>query len=157
MRIISIDPGYERVGIAILEKIEGKEKVIFSECFKTDKGIPLNERILLIGTEVGKIVKEFTPEGMAIERLYFTTNQKTAMGVSEARGVIINEAKRVGLKVFEYTPLQVKIAVTGYGKASKNQVISMVKKLVSISQNVKSDDEIDAIAVGLTCLASERF
>jgi crossover junction endodeoxyribonuclease RuvC len=156
MKIISIDPGYERVGIAVLEKINGKEIVIFSECFKTKPGEPLNERILLIGKRVEKIIDEFQPEAMAIEKLYFTSNQKTAMGVSEARGVIINEAKQKGLKVFEYTPLQVKIAVASYGKATKSQVISMVRKLVKISDKTSSDDEIDAIAIGLTCLASER-
>ena len=156
MKIISIDPGYEKVGIAILEKIDGKEKVLFSECFKTKKSEPLNERIVLIGKEVEKIINKFDPEALAIEKLYFTTNQKTVMGVSEARGVMINKAKQKGLKVFEYTPLQVKIAVTGYGRATKGQVISMVKKLISVDVRVKSDDEIDAIAIGLTCLAIER-
>jgi len=173
MKIISIDPGYERVGIAVLEKTGGKEGVLFSECFKTKKSESLNERIMLIGKEVEKIINEFNPEALAIEKLYFTTNQKTAMGVSEARGVIINEAKKMGLKIFEYTPLQVKIAVTSYGRASKNQVATMVKKLVKISDkkgraymheprgdsgesSVESDDEIDAIAIGLTCLASEK-
>jgi len=157
MKIISIDPGYERVGIAVLEKEGDKNHLLFSECFKTKAGEPLSERIMLIGKEVEKIINEFKPEALAIEKLYFTTNQKTAMGVSEARGVIINEAKQKGLAVFEYTPLQVKIAVTSYGKASKSQVISMVKKLIKISEEIKSDDEIDAIAVGLTCLASEKF
>lgn len=157
MKILSIDPGYERVGIAILEKIDRVEQVIFSECFKTKKEEPLNERILLIGKEVEKVINEFKPKALAIEKLFFTTNQKTAMGVSEARGVIINEAKQKGLNVFEYTPLQIKIAVTGYGKATKSQVFSMVNKLVKIDSKIKSDDEIDAIAIGLTCLAIERF
>jgi crossover junction endodeoxyribonuclease RuvC len=157
MKIISIDPGYERVGIAILDNESGKERVLFSECFKTLKMFPLNERILLIAKKVEKIINEYQPVALAIEKLFFTTNQKTAMGVSEARGVIINEAKQKNLAVFEYTPLQVKIAVTGYGKATKGQVISMVHKLVKISDKIRSDDEIDAIAIGLTCFASERF
>lgn len=157
MKIISIDPGYERVGIAVLDKKDGKEVVLFSECFKTKKEEVLNERIMLIGKEVEKIITEFQPKALAIEKLFFTTNQKTAMGVSEARGVIINEAKQKGLGVYEYTPLQIKIAVTGYGKATKNQVLSMVTKLVKISDKITSDDEIDAIAIGLTCLATERF
>src|SRR3990172_9554351 len=157
MRIISIDPGYERVGIAVMEKAAGKEKVLYSNCFKTKAGTDLNQRIMLVGEETRRVINEFQPEVMAVEKLFFTTNQKTAMGVSEARGVIINEAKQKGLKVFEYTPLQVKMAVTGYGKATKGQVISMVNKLVSIGKEVKSDDEMDAIAIGLTCAASEKF
>ena len=157
MKILSIDPGYERVGIAVLEKSNGKEKVLYSECFKTKSGQPLNKRIFLIGQEVEKLIKDFKPGALAIESLFFTSNQKTAMGVSEARGVIIYEAQKMGLKIFEYTPLQIKIAVTSYGKASKNQVISMVKKLVPISEKISSDDQIDAIAIGLTCLASEKI
>ena len=93
---------------------------------------------------------------MAIEKLFFTTNQKTAMGVSEARGVIIYEGSKTGLKIFEYTPLQIKIAVTGYGKADKSQVLFMVKKLIKIDDSIKSDDEIDAIAIGLTAFAHQR-
>lgn len=158
MKIISIDPGYERIGIAIVEKNEHeKERVLFSECFKTSPKIPLSDRFLLIGEEVRKVIQQYEPKAMAIETLFFTTNQKTAMGVAGARGVIIYEGMRTGLALYEYTPLQIKIAVTGYGKAAKEQVISMTKKLVSIDENINSDDEIDAIAIGLTCLASEKF
>lgn len=158
MKILSIDPGFERIGIAIIEKdIKGKEVLVYSECFKTKASLPFYERILLIGQKIETITKEYKPIALAIEKLYFTTNQKTVMGVAEARGVIIYSAIKHGLKIFEYTPPQIKVAVTGYGKADKTQVMSMVPKLISIPNKIKSDDELDAIAIGLTCLACERF
>ncbi len=158
MKIISIDPGYERLGIAILEKTHGqKDNLIYSECFKTSAEMPFSERLGNIGEKIRTVIEKYYPEAMAIETLFLTTNQKTAMRVSEARGVIIYEAARAGLKIFEFTPLQIKIAVSSYGKADKKQVYLMVKKLIDISEEIKSDDEIDAIAVGLTCLASANF
>ncbi len=157
MKIISIDPGYERVGIAIVEKNnKGKEELIYSDCFKTSKELPLSERLFLIGQEVDRIIKKYKPEAMAIETLFFTSNQKTVMGVSEARGVIIYQALFNKIPSFEYTPLQIKIAVTGYGRGDKKQVISMVNNLIKIEKEIKYDDEYDAIAVGLTHLASHR-
>jgi len=153
MRILAIDPGYERVGIAIL----GKDTLVFSECFKTSSKIPFSERLFLIGREIESVIKKYKPKLLAIEKLFFATNQKTAMSVSEAKGVIVYEAKKAGLKIFEYTPLEIKIAVTGYGKSDKKSVIDMVKKLIKINENKNSDDEIDAIAVGLACFAREKF
>ena len=155
MKIISIDPGYERVGIAILEKEQGgKETILYSDCFKTNPKDKLENRILLIGKEVESLIKKYSPKYLAIENLFFTTNQKTAMGVAEARGAIIYEAKRNNLEIVEYTPLQIKNAVTGYGKADKNQVHSMVNNLIKLENKKYIDDEIDAIAVGLTAFAS---
>ena len=158
MRIISIDPGFERIGIAILEKKQGeKETLVFSECFKTTPKLSLNERIKNIGEEVEILIKKYKPEALSIEKLYFTTNQKTVMGVAEARGVIIYCGTKNGLQIFEYTPPQIKVAVTGYGKANKEMVMSMVPKLIKINKNIKSDDELDAIAIGITCLACEKL
>jgi crossover junction endodeoxyribonuclease RuvC len=158
MRLLSIDPGYERIGIAIIEHNENKKDVlVYSTCFKTSNKIPFCERLRLVGEEVEKIIKKYKPGVLAIEKLYFTTNQKTVMGVSEARGVIIYCASHLGLKIFEYTPPQIKVAVTGYGKADKNMVMNMVPKLINIDISTNSDDELDAIAVGLTCLACEKF
>jgi len=158
MRILSIDPGFERVGIAIIEKtFLKKDLLIYSNCFKTTTKISLNERIKNIGNEVEKIIKKYKPQALAIEKLYFTTNQKTVMGVAEARGVIIYAATKNNLPIYEYTPPQIKVAVTGYGKASKQMVMSMVPKLIDIKSDINSDDEVDAIAIGLTCLACERL
>lgn len=158
MRILGIDPGFERVGIAVLEKTnKQKDVVVYSSCFKTSNKIPFHTRLKNIGLEIENVIKKFKPEILAIEKLYFTTNQKTVMGVSEARGVIVYIASKNNLLVFEYTPPQIKVAVTGYGKASKEMVMSMVPKLINIDNKINSDDELDAIAIGLTCLACERF
>jgi crossover junction endodeoxyribonuclease RuvC len=158
MKIIAIDPGFERIGIAIIEKVgKQKETLEYSACFKTSAKIPFHLRLTAIGEEMEKIIKKYKPKVLAIEKLYFTTNQKTVMGVSEARGVIVYSASRNGLDVFEYTPPQIKIAVTGYGKADKNMVMKMVPKLIEMDMRTNSDDELDAIAIGLTCFACERF
>ncbi len=158
MKLLAIDPGFERVGVAVIERQpKQKDILIFSECFKTSAKIPFHERLTQIGTEVERIIQEYTPVALAIEKLYFTSNQKTVMGVSEARGVIIYSASRNGLDIFEYTPPQIKVAVTGYGKADKQMVMNMVPKLIQIEKQIRSDDELDAVAIGLTCLACERF
>lgn len=159
MRILGIDPGYERLGIAVLEKNKGdkKEKVIFSECFKTSSKLDFSERLLLIGDEVNKVIKKYKPEILSIETLFLTTNQKTVMHVAEARGVILYEAIKNDLKIFEATPLQIKMATTGYGKADKNQVIKMVGMLVDIDNTKKVDDELDAIAIALTAFAYKKY
>lgn len=158
MKIIAVDPGYERVGIAVLEKERGnKESLVYSECFKTSAQIPFHERLALIGNEIKRIVKKYKPQALAIEKLYFTTNQKTAMGVAEARGVIIYEATQNELVLFEYTPMEIKVAITGYGKAQKQDVLKMTEKLIELPKNRKIiDDEIDAVAIGLTCFAIEK-
>lgn len=155
MRILGIDPGFERLGIAILEKgiDDKKEKILFSECFKTSAKLKFSERIFLIGEEVKKIIKKYEPEVLSIETLFLNTNQKTVMRVAEARGVVIYEASRAGLDVFEASPPQIKIATTGYGASDKAQIIKMVKLLVEIDNSKKSDDELDAIAIAITALA----
>ena len=157
MIIISIDPGYERLGIAVLEKKpKSKDLLIYSECFKTSAKLTHHERLTLIGNKVKEVIKKYKPEALAIETLFFSTNQKTVMAVAEARGTLVYCASSLGLNVYEYTPLQVKIAVTGYGRSEKSQVIAMVKRLINRDQNKKSDDEFDAVAIGLTHLASVR-
>ena len=168
MRILGIDPGFERLGVAILEKpafAKGygrakKEKVVFSECFKTSAKLEFAERLNLIGAEIRKIIKKYKPEVLAIETLFLNTNQKTVMRVAEARGVVVYEAARAGLKVFEASPPQIKMATTGYGRANKEQIIKMVKILVDVEKNrtrqrngQASDDELDAIAIALTAFA----
>ena len=162
MIILGIDPGFERLGIAILEKnkSEKKEKIIFSECFKTSSKLDFSERLHLIGGRVKKIIKKYRPEILAIETLFLNTNQKTAMRVAEARGVIIYESVSAGLRTFEASPLEIKMAITSYGKADKKQVLKMVKMLVAMDASKKSDDEMDAVAVALTAftrLPRSRF
>ena len=159
MKILGIDPGFERVGIAILEKNKRaeKEKVIFSECFKTSSKLSFSQRLNLIGLEVKKIIKKYKPEILSVETLFLNTNQKTAMQVSEVRGVVLYEASLARLEVFEASPPQIKIATTGYGKANKEQIMKMVKILVEIDNYKTSDDELDAVAIALTAFAHKRF
>jgi crossover junction endodeoxyribonuclease RuvC len=158
MRIIAIDPGYERLGVAVLEKMpRGKETLLYSDCFKTDKELTHSERLGLIKSEIERVIREYRPEALCLETLFFSVNTKTAIAVAEARGVILSQAAQHGLKVFEYGPGEIKVAVTGYGKSDKAAVISMVSRLVKIDKEIKYDDEYDAIAVGLTCFARERF
>ena len=157
MRIIAIDPGYERLGVAVLEKLlKQKERLVYSACIQTPKSLPHAERLLKIATEVRKVIDKFEPKGCAIETLFLAVNQKTAMPVAEARGAVLVEAARAGLPVYEYTPLQIKMAVTGYGKSDKKQVMEMVRKLIALPAGKRLDDEYDAIAVGMTCLASVK-
>ena len=157
MKILGIDPGFERVGIAILEKqLHQKEKLIFSECFKTSAKLEFSERLKLIGEKINTIIKKYQPEVLAIETLFLNTNQKTVMRVAEARGVIIYEAQIAGLKIFEASPPQIKIATTGYGRADKKQINKMVKILIPVDKSKESDDELDAIAIALTASAHLR-
>lgn len=157
MRVLAVDPGYEKMGVAILEKISGQnEKLIFSECFKTERNSDHNERLKSLGKEIKSVIEKFQPNSLAIEKLFFTSNQKTAFQVAEARGVIIYEASNANLQIFEYTPLQAKVAVTGYGRGTKNQIQFMVEKLIAVGKKIKEDDEYDAIALGLTYFACEK-
>ena len=157
MKIISIDPGYERLGIAIIEKEKNKkEDLVFSECFKTSSKLPHDERLALIGDRIKEIIKKYKPEALATEKLFFSGNQKTALLVAEARGVILYAGSSSGLPIFEYTPNEVKIAITGYGRSEKGQMIEMVKKLIVVDSKKNSDDEFDAIAIGLTHFAIQR-
>jgi len=162
MRIISIDPGYERLGIAVIDKesknkplgkAKGKETLIFSECFKTSAKVQHHERLSLIGKRIREIIQIYKPEQLATEKLFFSGNQKTALLVAEARGVILFSGSSEGLEIFEYTPNEVKIAITGYGRSEKKQMMDMVSKLIIIQSQTKSDDEFDAIAIGLTHFA----
>lgn len=152
MRIIAIDPGYERLGIAILEKNK-KEELIFSECFKTSADLSFPERLELVGREVVHVIEEYAPRALAIENLFISNNQKTAMRVAEVRGAILYQARLSGLAVYEYTPLQIKTATTGYGKATKEQMMRMVHTIIPATQKITQDDEMDAIATGITHFA----
>lgn len=156
MKIIGIDPGYERLGIAILEKNKNdkKERVLYSDCFKTSAKIPFEERLMLLGKEVERLIGLYKPDGLAIETLFFTNNQKTAMKVAEVRGVLLYIAKCADLTLQEFTPMQIKVAVAGHGQGDKRAVTSMVKILVDIEKDIKHDDEYDAIAIALTGFAS---
>lgn len=149
MKILGIDPGYDRVGIAVVEN----NVLIHSECFSTPSKDTFHERLRNIGMHVGKIIKDFSPDVLALESLFITKNQKTAMKVAEARGVISYEASLKNLKIFEYSPPEIKVAVTGHGGSNKSQIIKMIPLLLKMKAKNALDDEYDAIAVALTCQA----
>ncbi len=142
--VVAIDPGYDRVGIAVLNGME----VIHSECFSPKKG-ELPERLLAVFSHVQSVIKKYKPDAVALETLFFSNNQKTAIAVAEARGVIMVAAMSCEVPVFEYSPQAVKIAVTGSGNAQKAAVIKMVERTVKLSVKKRVDDEFDAIALGI--------
>lgn len=156
MIVIAVDPGYDRVGVAVVEKENGKESVLFSECFTTNKADTINVRIMTIGQRLAVLMDKYKPDFFAIEGLFFSKNTKTALNVAEARGVMIFQALQYDLPVYEYTPNQIKVAVAGHGGASKKDIFFMVSHLVNIDDRKRIDDELDAIAIGLTFLASYR-
>ncbi len=158
MRILSIDPGFERMGVAILEKdpATGKELLIYSSCIRTPKEMEFGERLFTLGNAVEEIVNTYHPSVLVLEELFFANNQKTVMKVAEARGMLLYVGKKMKLQIAEYTPLQIKTAMTGHGGASKDQVALMVKRLVHIEDGKRLDDELDAIACGLTHFAYSR-
>jgi crossover junction endodeoxyribonuclease RuvC len=156
MRILAFDPGFERLGAAVVEKINNKDTLVHSECIRTSPKEPFTERMMQLGLAMEQLIAEFKPTAVALEEVFFGKNEKTAVQIAEVRGMLTYIAKRAGLVVYDYTPLQVKVAITGYGQSDKTAVAAMVPRLVSLPARKRLDDEIDAIAVGLTCLASVR-
>lgn len=152
MRILAIDPGYDRLGIAVVEGDPSRPIVVWSDCVCPEKGV-VAERLATVSRAVTAAIKKHTPDALAIETLFFSVNKKTALGVAEARGAILAAAGLALLPVIECSPQQVKLAVTGYGSADKKAISSMVPKLVALSKKNRLDDELDAIAVGIVALA----
>ena len=154
MRVIAIDPGYDRLGVAVMENAGGSEVLLFSTCIESSRNDTLPDRLLTIGKRFEEIVKEYQPDSMAIETLFFNKNIKTAIGVAQARGTLLYLAKCAGCAVYEFGPQEIKTAVTGYGKSDKKAVIDMIMRLVKNAPLKALDDEYDAIAIGVTCLAT---
>jgi len=153
MRVLAIDPGYDRCGVAVMEYQQGKEVVLYSECVTTDKNDSLGDRLLTLGTSIEKLIKNNQPNTVAIETLFFNKNIKTAIGVAQARGMIMYIAKQAGCTVYEFGPQEIKVAVTGHGGSDKQAVLDMMRRLIPDLKSTALDDEYDAIAVGITCLA----
>ncbi|MDO5015890.1 MAG: crossover junction endodeoxyribonuclease RuvC [Eubacteriales bacterium] len=146
-RILGIDPGYARTGFAVLDHSRDCFKIVDYGLITTEAGTPFPERLLTIDRAIDEICLRYKPDCLAIEELFFARNTTTAIGTAQARGVAVAAAARQGLTVFEYTPLQVKVAVTGYGKAEKTQVQAMVKYLLRLKEVPKPDDVADALAI----------
>lgn len=154
MRVLAIDPGYERLGIAVLEKQKGKDVLLHSECFQTDKKHEHSKRLFLIFEKLEEIISEYKITTCAIETLFFSTNVKTALKVAELRGTILVLCEKYSISIKEFSPQAIKLGVTGYGKSDKTAVVKMIPLLIKINHTIKFDDEFDAIATGITCLNS---
>lgn len=149
IRILGVDPGYAIVGFGVLDYDGVSFTPVEYGAVLTEAHTPFPERLKAIHDDVEFIFGKYKPECMAIEKLFFTTNQKTAIDVAQARGVTVLSAADRGIPVYEYTPLQVKSAVVGYGKAEKQQVMEMTRQLLNLAQIPKPDDAADALAIAI--------
>lgn len=150
MRILGIDPGIGRLGWAIIDHDKGKQYPVAYDCLETEKNALPEKRLEQIYDQLQSICKEYKPDALAIEDLFFNKNVTTAFSVGQARGVVLLVASQHNLPVTIYTPSQIKIAVTGYGKAEKQQVGHMIKLIFKLDKLPKLDDTVDALAIALT-------
>ena len=150
MRIIGIDPGTGILGFGIIDYLSSNLKLIDAGVIRTTKNDQPENRLEIIFNELTEIIKENKPDIMSVEKLFFAQNVTTAMSVSQARGVVLLCAKQANLKIFEYTPLQIKQSLTGYGRADKKQIQEMVKVLLKLDNIPKPDDCADALAAAIT-------
>ncbi len=157
MIILGIDPGIATVGYSVIECIGNKYNPLDYGVITTPPDMIFPERLAKINREIVKLIREYKPEDLAIEELFFNKNVKTAIMVAQARGVEVLSCVNEGLNIYEYTPLQIKQAVTGYGRADKNQIQQMVKILLNLKEIPKPDDAADAVAVALCHGASLKF
>ncbi|MDR0943392.1 MAG: crossover junction endodeoxyribonuclease RuvC [Ruminococcus sp.] len=149
MRLLGIDPGYAIVGFGAVDFDGYKFSPVAFGAITTDAGTPFDERLKAIYDDMTDLIKKYQPESMAVEKLFFNTNQKTGIDVAQARGVILLSAVNMNIPIFEYTPLQVKQAVVGYGRAEKNQVMQMTKSILGLKDIPKPDDAADALAIAI--------
>jgi len=151
--ILGIDPGYATTGYAFIEN----EKIIDYGVIKTSAKLEFPQRLAIIYQELNDLIKKYKPSAMAIEKIYFARNAKTAIDVGQARGVLLLTAVNHKLEIIEYTPLQIKQAICGYGQADKCQVQNMVKTLFKLKEIPKPDDAADALAIAYTYLQTKNF
>lgn len=154
MRILAIDPGFDRIGMAVVEGTASKPEFIWSDTYipPTKEHV---KRLTEIFNSIESLLETYSPDILAIETLFFNVNKKTALGVAEARGVILTAAGIHSVSVVEYSPQTIKLAVTGYGAAKKDAVMRMVKKLITLPEKNRIDDEFDALALGITALSNK--
>ena len=149
MVILGIDPGVATIGFGIIRAERGKNTLIQYGVITTPPGIPLSERLLQISNDMEQLLETFKPDEMAVEELFFTKNITTGISVAHGRGVILLAAEKMGVPVFEYTPMQVKQSVVGYGKAEKKQVMLMTQRLLNMKEIPRPDDAADALALAI--------
>jgi len=154
MKILGIDPGTATTGWAVVEEIKKNSRLVACGCVNTSKFHSDEDRLVEIGKDIALLIKKYQPDEAAIEDLFFFKNIKTAITVAQARGVILYEIKKNIVPLFSYTPLQVKQALTGYGRADKNQIQEMVKNILKLKSIPKPDDAADAVAIAICHLNS---
>ena len=157
MRILGIDPGLATVGWGVIDVTNGKPKAVSFGVILTEKEKSLPDRLLIIEEDLKSLIDKFKPDEIALEEIFFNNNVTTAINVSQARGVILLTCKKAVGKLFEYTPLQIKQALTGYGRAEKKQIQEMTKTFLNLPKIPKPDDAADALAVALTHSQTNRF
>jgi crossover junction endodeoxyribonuclease RuvC len=159
LRVLAVDPGYDRLGLAVVEGDPSRPTYVWSACVEPAKGAA-PERLAEVSSAITTAIQKHRPDLLALETLFFSTNKKTAIKVAEARGAVLAAAGLAGIEAVEYSPQQVKLAVTGYGAADKRAVANMIPKLISLpplanKRRDRRDDELDAIALGIAALAQK--
>ena len=152
MRVLGIDPGFDRLGLAVVEGDPSRPTLVWSDCVSPAKGA-MEDRLAAVERAVADAIKKYAPDLVALETLFFSTNKKTALGVAEARGAVLSAIGAAGLSARELSPGTVKLAVTGNGRADKAAIARMIPHLISLPPKKRLDDELDAIAVGIAALA----
>ncbi len=157
MRVLGVDPGTATTGYGVVDNDNGNLKLRSYGAILTPAGHPLPERLAMVYAELSRLIAEQRPDAVAVEELFFQKNARTALAVGQARGVVLLAAQHAGLRVYEYTPLQVKDAVVGYGKATKDQVQQMVALLLGLDFVPRPDDAADAIAIAICHSSAARM
>ena len=150
MRILGIDPGYAIVGYGVLDYDGSRFSVVGFGAITTAADLPFERRLMSVYDDMRVLIQTYRPDEMSIEKLFFNTNQKTGIDVAQARGVTVLAAVQAGVEIFEYTPLQVKSSITGYGRAEKQQVQEMTRTILHLKEVPKPDDTADAVALAVT-------
>lgn len=149
MRILGIDPGYATIGFGLIEGERAQYRMVTYGAITTPAGLPLSKRLYQIDRDMEELIGQLKPDVISVEELFFNTNITTGIAVAHGRGVILLAAERLGVPIFEYTPMQVKQAVAGYGGADKRQVMLMTQRLLSMKQIPRPDDAADALAIAI--------
>ena len=149
MRILGIDPGVATVGFGVIDSEGGRQRMVQYGAITTPAGMPLAARLVQIGGDLEQLIRQFQPDEMSIEELFFSKNITTGIAVAHGRGVLLYTAEKMHLPVYEYTPMQIKQAVVGYGLAEKRQVMDMTRRILKLAQIPKPDDAADALALAI--------
>lgn len=150
MRILGIDPGYAIVGYGVVDCDHGSFALIDCGAVTTGADMPFHKRLKTVFEDMSEVIRTYKPDEVSVEKLFFNTNQKTVIDVAQARGVTLLPAISADIPIYEYTPLQVKASITGYGRAEKNQVQEMVRNMLHLKDIIKPDDTADAVALAIT-------